>query len=192
MGSSFIFYVAANHTIFFFPFENPNFLTVFISWLNLDLGIETCFYDGMDSYGKLMLQLVFPAYVFVLILVFIALHDRSQKVARIIGKMNPEATLYTLILLSYSKFIMEALQLAYLAYPQNKFVWFYDGNVSYFALSHIPRFLVAFIIIIFAIVDIVMLSCGHVLSRYSCFSNGPHTSTAHHAPLYSYNRYWQL
>ena len=32
----------------FLPFATPNFLTVFISWLNLDLGIETCFYNGMD------------------------------------------------------------------------------------------------------------------------------------------------
>ena len=24
-------------------------LIVFIDWLNLDLGVETCFYDGMDT-----------------------------------------------------------------------------------------------------------------------------------------------
>ena len=50
-----IFYaniLTANHSVFL-HFATPNFLTVFISWLNLDLGIETCFYDGMDSYGKL-------------------------------------------------------------------------------------------------------------------------------------------
>ncbi len=80
---------------------------------------------------------------------------------------------------------------AYLAYPQNKFVWFYDGNVSYFALSHIPRFLVAFIIVIFATVYIVMLSCGHVFSRYSKYKLFKwtthkyciHFMNAHHAPL---------
>ena len=198
-----IFYaniVSANQTLFF-PFENPNFLTVFISWLNLDLGIETCFYDGMDSYGKLMLQLVFPAYLFLLIFVFLVLHDRSQKFARIIGKMNPEATLYTLILISYSKLIriiIAALHLAYLAYPQNKFVWFYDGNVSYFAFSHIPRFLAAFIITLFAAVYIVMLSCGQVFSRYSKYKLFKwtthkyciHFMNAHHAPLNNDHRYW--
>ncbi len=198
-----IFYaniVSTNQTLFF-PFENSNFLTVFISWLNLDLGIETCFYNGMDSYGKLMLQLVFPAYLFLLIFVFLVLHDRSQKVARIIGKMNPEATLYTLILLSYSKLvriIIEALQSAYLGYPQNKFVWFYDGNVSYFAFSHIPRFLVAFIITLFAAVYIVMLSCGQVFSRYSKYKLFKwtthkyciHFMNAHHAPLNNDHRYW--
>ncbi len=59
-----IFYaniLAANRSNFI-PFHN--FLTVFVSWLNLDLGIETCFYDGMNSQAKVLLQLVFPAYLF--------------------------------------------------------------------------------------------------------------------------------
>ena len=46
-----IFYaniLTASHSLFL-PFATPNFLSVFVSWLNLDLGIETCFYDGMDS-----------------------------------------------------------------------------------------------------------------------------------------------
>ena len=37
-------------------------LRVFISFINLDLGIETCFYNGMDSYSKMWLQLFFPLY----------------------------------------------------------------------------------------------------------------------------------
>ena len=35
-------------------------LHVFISWINLDLGIEVCFYSGMDVYQKTWLQFVFP------------------------------------------------------------------------------------------------------------------------------------
>ena len=93
---------------------------------------------------------------------------------------------------------MEALQFAYLGYPQNKFVWFYDGNVSYFAFSHIPRFLVAFIIMIFAALYIVMLSCGHVFSRcskYKLFKWTTHKycihfMNAHHAPLNNDRRSW--
>ena len=44
------------------PFEETNFITVFISWLNLDLGIDTCYFPGMDTYIKTWLQLAFPAY----------------------------------------------------------------------------------------------------------------------------------
>ena len=49
-----IFYanvIAVNWSTFF-PSEGNNILTIFIAWLNLDLGIETCFYDGMDTYGR--------------------------------------------------------------------------------------------------------------------------------------------
>ena len=48
--SGLIFYaniVTANQSVFF-PSIETNVLTVFIAWLNLDLGIETCFFDGMD------------------------------------------------------------------------------------------------------------------------------------------------
>ena len=34
--------------------------STFIAWLNLDLGIETCFFENMDSYAKVWLQFVFP------------------------------------------------------------------------------------------------------------------------------------
>ena len=67
-----IFYaniVAANRAILF-PTLN-NFLTVFISWVNLDLGTETCFYNGMNSQAKVLLQLVFPAYLFLLMFLII-------------------------------------------------------------------------------------------------------------------------
>ena len=78
-----IFYaniLTANHSLFLPP-STSNFLTVFISWLNLDLGIETCFYDGMDSYGKFLLQLAFSTYVFILIGTIIALCEVSRKFA---------------------------------------------------------------------------------------------------------------
>ena len=57
-----IFYaniVAANqHT--FFP--STNIIAIFISWFNLELGIDTCFFDGMDFYWKTWIQLAFPTY----------------------------------------------------------------------------------------------------------------------------------
>ena len=33
-------------------------LSVFIAWVNLDFGVETCFYSGMDTYQKTWLQLL--------------------------------------------------------------------------------------------------------------------------------------
>ena len=64
-----IFYanvIQVNRSIFFPP-GGTNILTVFIAWLNLDLGIESCFFDGMSTYFFTWLQFVFPLYVWFLI-----------------------------------------------------------------------------------------------------------------------------
>ena len=50
----------------FFPSTNeimPAY--TFISLANLDLGIQTCFYNGMDDYAKMWLQLLFPFYLMI-------------------------------------------------------------------------------------------------------------------------------
>ena len=53
--------IRINDTIFFQNRSGySSFLSVFIAWINLDLGMETCFYNGLDSYAKTWLQFVFP------------------------------------------------------------------------------------------------------------------------------------
>ncbi len=46
----------------FFPSGEVSFFTVFLSWLNLDFGIESCFYDGLNAYTKTWLQFAFPIF----------------------------------------------------------------------------------------------------------------------------------
>ena len=197
-----IFYaniLTANHSLFL-PFATPNFLTVFISWLNLDLGIETCFYNGMDSYGKFLLQLAFPTYVFVLIGTTIVLCEMSKKFATLLGNRNPVAALCTLILLSYSKLIrtiITALQFTHLKYADgsHEIVWLYDANISYFTVSHIPRFIAAFIIVILGTIYTILLLFGQWFpywkftkwtknTKYNAFID------AYHAPFTPRHRYW--
>ena len=60
-----IFYaniLQANQYIFL-PWRFSHPLSVFIAWLNLDLGIETCFFHGINAYHKVWLQFVFPFYI---------------------------------------------------------------------------------------------------------------------------------
>ena len=40
---------------------------IFVSFANLNLGIETCFYNGMDDYTKTWLQFSFPIYLIMII-----------------------------------------------------------------------------------------------------------------------------
>ena len=40
-----------------------HFLQAFVAWLNLDFGIETCFFVGLNAYWKTWLQFLFPFYI---------------------------------------------------------------------------------------------------------------------------------
>ena len=97
--NSVIFYtnIVASNVSTFFPFSSSNFITVFIAWLNLDIGIDTCFFDGMDACWKLWIDVVFPAYLIFLVVMIIFISERSTRFARLIGRKNPVATLATLI-----------------------------------------------------------------------------------------------
>ena len=191
--------VAANRAIFF-PSLN-NFLTVFISWVNLDLGIETCFYDGMNSQANVLLQLVFPAYLLLLIFFIIVLSKYFDSFAKLLSNRNPVAALGTLILLSYSKllrFIVAALQYRVLEYSDRstETVWLYDGNVHYFTHNHIPQFVAAIIILIAGVLFTVLLFFGQWFPRCSkvmiwtknTYYNG--FKDAYHAAFPPKHRYW--
>ena len=151
--SGFIFYaniVSANSAVFF-PSSEPSFPTVFVAWLNLDLGIDVCFFDGLDMYIKTWLQLAFPVYIISLVVIIIIVSEYSTRFASLIGRKDPIATLATLILLSYSKLLsitITALSFAIINYPDKsqETVWLPDGNVKYFQGKHIALVIVALLI----------------------------------------------
>ena len=68
----------------------------------LELGIDTCYFLGMNAYIKTWLQLAFPAYVILLVVLVVIISSYSTEFSNLIGKKNPVATLATLILLSYT------------------------------------------------------------------------------------------
>ena len=43
------------------------FLSMFIAWLNLDLGVEVCFVNHLNTYTRTWLQFVFPIYIWLLV-----------------------------------------------------------------------------------------------------------------------------
>ena len=138
-----------------------NSLVGFISWLNLDLGIETCFYDGMSTYVKTWLQFIFPIYIWAIVGLIIFISQHSRRMSRILGS-NPVAVLATLILLSYAKMlrtIISALSFTTLQYPhdETQVVWLYDANIKYFSGKHIPLFVVALLFFVFLFLPYTLL-----------------------------------
>ena len=77
---------------------------VFITWLNLDFGIETCFINNLDMYTKTWLQFVFPLYLWALAGGIILVCHFSVRATRFFGN-NAVQVLATLFLLSYNKLL---------------------------------------------------------------------------------------
>ena len=192
-----IFYaniVAANHHIFF-PQSSSNPASIFIAWLNLDLGIQTCFYNGMDAYAKTWLDLVFPVYICVIVGFLVYISDII--VTNLLGS-SPVPVLATLFLLSYAKVlrtIIAALSLSILHYPhRNVLVWIHDANVS--LVKYIPLALL-FLLFLFLPYTLFLLLGQWLQSKsHLCLLSwvrNPKLKVildAYHAPYKTKHRYW--
>ena len=203
--NGFIFYadiVSAGSAVFL-PSSKPSFPSVFVAWLNLDIGIDVCFFYGLDAYIKTWLQLAFPAYIISLVVMVIIVSEYSPKFAGLIGKKDPVSTLATLILLSYAKLLsvtITALSYATLDYPNGKqeIVWLPDGNVKYFQGKHIPLVLVAVLIITLGLPYTILLFLWQWIvraPRWKIFKWTRNTKlnvfiATYHVPHNSKYRYW--
>ena len=185
-----------------FPSGETNILTVFIAWVNLDLGIETCFFDGMDAYSKAWLQYAFPVYVWVLVGAIILASRHSTRIVRSLGN-NPVAVLATLFLLSYAKLlrsIINPLYVTFLDYPSDtKAVWLVDGNVNYLKGKHILLFLTSLLALLLLFIPFtLLLLLGQWIQAHSerkCFTwiSDYRVTTfldVYHGPLKNKHRYW--
>ena len=158
-----IFYVnvvRANHAVFFPPGDRSVF-SVFIAWLNLDLGIETCFYDGLDGYAKTWLQLVFPIYIWAMVIVIIVLSRRYVLAAKLCGSHSVQV-LATLFLLSYAKVLRTIITtfsftIVELQNDSEMIVWLYDGNINYLGVKHVFLLFTALGFAIFYVLPFTML-----------------------------------
>ena len=161
--------VQANKLLFFSN-EN-NVLTVFIAWMNLDLGIPTCFYNGMDAYAQTWLQFAFPLYVWFLISLIIITSRYSTLMTKLMGS-NPIAVLATLLLMSYTKILKNIIGIyssVHLEYPDRKItVWFKDATVPYLESHHLVLAVSSSVFIaIFFFPYTIFLLLGYKIYSYS-------------------------
>ena len=197
----FIFYanvIKVNEHLLFPEKQTP--LTVFISWLNLDLGIETCFYDGLSAYVKVWLQFIFPLYIWSIAGLVIVLSRYSDRVAKVMGN-NLVPVLATLFLLSYAKLlrtIISALSFSMLTgTDSSKAVWSTDGNLNFFGAKHAPLFIaaVATLLILWLPYTLVLFlgqwlyRCNSQLVTCMLIKIKPFLD-AHYGPMKSNHRYW--
>ena len=187
-------------------------LSVFIAWVNLDFGVEVCFYPGMDTYQKTWLQFAFPLYIWTLVAAIIVAVHYSSRVMRIFG-LNNIAVLATLFLISYTK-ILKTITTA-LNFTQVLMgsasnvsdpllpytVWKPDGNIEYLKEKHIILFIASLLILLIVFLPYTLLlifgQCLRSMPIGRRFILGFTRSTAfvsildaYHAPYNKRHRYW--
>ena len=185
------------------PFEETNLVTVILSWLNLELGIDTCYFPGMDTYIKTWLQLVFPTYIIFLVVLVIIISSHSSRFSNLIGKKDPVATLATLILLSYAKLLevcFKSLSVGILQYPDSstEMVWLPDATVKYLSGKHVPLFFTSSFILLVGFVYTALLFSWQWfvrLSQWRVFSWSRYQKLqvfvqTYHTPYTPKCRYW--
>ena len=150
-----IFYaniIQAQRATFFTPESINSFLSKFIALLTLDQGIESCFYNGLDSYTETWLQFCFPLYIWLLMMAIIISSHYSSRASKLSGR-NAVQVLATLFLLSFTKvvrLVIDVVSFTILVYPdgQTKAVWLYDGNIEFLRGKHIPLFIASLLLLI--------------------------------------------
>lgn len=199
-----IFYaniVKINELNFFSGKRATKYFSWFTSWINLDFGIETCFFDGMASYTKIWLQFAFPFYLWFLMICIILLSRRSYRISKLMGR-HSISVLATVLLLSFTKILRTCIliwQLSSLKCGSHKYyVWSVDPSIDYFSSKHLLMFLFALIVFLFLALPYTLLLLFSPLiegyfSRYKCcrwWVKLKPLFDAYNGPYHDKHRYW--
>ena len=193
--------IDANQNIFL-PSDFFRGYTIFISWLNLDFGIQTCFYDGMNQLEYAAWQFVFPLYLWLMVGGIVLACRYSMKISAFFGSSNPVAVLATLILLTYNTLVQNIITIFSPAHlidlgDSTVVVWLYNGEISYATGFHIGLIVAAvvFLVLFFAPYTLV-LTAAQLLQKLDCTSKILQRLrlipfiNAYQAPFKPAHRYW--
>ena len=195
----FIFYaniVSINSAIFFPQSSSNNPSYVFISLANLDLGIDVCFYDGMDEYAKMWLQLLYPSYLICIASTLIVASRYISKVQQLTAH-RALPVLATLFMLSYTKILRMVCSVVF-AYtkltqlPSLKatVVWSVDANVTLFGVKFAILFIACIVIFLLLIPFSVILTFTRLLSRFKIVQRFKPLIDAFQGPYKTGYYYW--
>ena len=184
-----------------FPQESSGvllFLRIFIAWLNLDFGIETCFFVGLDAFWKTLLQYIFPIYIWAIVLIIILGAKYSTRLTKLFGSRTV-SILSTLALLSYMKLLRNAivsLEYAHLDYYTSEgkirttVVWAVDGTLDYFRIPHAFLFIIALIILCLCLPYTLLLLLGRWLQEIPYFTRFHPIFDSYFASFKDRHHYW--
>ena len=147
-----------------------------LALINLGLGFETCFFDGMDEFSKAIVQFIFPFYLMaLLIIIIIAAHKYNLKVFQIrFVARRSVPVLATIMLLTYSGLInavIYGLQYTHLynvGSGTHQVVWLLQPKLKYFEGKHIVVGVLCLFVTLFYLLPLTIVTLfGDLFRRCS-------------------------
>ena len=181
----------------FFPSDHQTtFIYTIASFGNLNLGITTCFYSGMDDYIKVWLQLLFPSYLILLTILLIITSHYSTTVHRLTARRGL-SVLSTLFVLSYMK-ILSTVSSVLFNYssithiPSKKTIhtWSVDANIPVLGIKFISLFIVCLIPFAMVLLFNIMVLFSKALVKYKCINKFKPLLDAYPRPYKTKFYYW--
>ena len=197
--NGFILYVniiSINTPVFFIELNHFTPTYTFISIANFDLGIQTCFYNGMDDYAKMWLQLAFPFYL-IFIATLIIITSRYSTTIQRLTACRALPVLATLFLLSYTKILRIVSSvlffystITHLPSKHTTLVWSVDANVPLFGVKFTILFIVCLILFLILVPFNVILLFTRALSRFKFVGKFKPLLDAYQGPYKDKYYYW--
>ena len=131
-----------------------------IALLNLDLGVETCFYHGMTEYDKTWLQFAFPSYL-LFIVAMLAYASRYCSSVEKLTRRRVIPVIATIFLLSYSKLLLvtdKALRSYIILYGfdnSKTTMWMWDTSVPLFGIKFSCLFIASLLLALVILLPII-------------------------------------
>ena len=192
-----IFYVniiSINYSQFCFDSHSPD--CTILSLFNLDLGIETCFYDGMDGYTKMWLQLVFPLYLMLIAFSLIIGSRYSTKLQRLTANRVLKV-LATIFFLSYTKILLTVCQVLFFFSSFTHFpskdttlVLSVDTGVVLFGVKFCILYTICLILFIILLIFNTLLLFPRTVSRWSFINHFKPLLDAYFGPYRQKYSFW--
>ena len=197
--NAFILYVniiSINTSVFFPSINHFTPVHTFISLVNLDLGIQICFYNGMDDHTKILLQLAFPLYLIFIATLIIITSRHCTTIQRLTAR-RVLPVLATLFLLSYTKILRIVSNVLFfystitnLPSKHTMLVWSVDANVPLFGLKFTILFILCLILFLILIPFNIILLFTRTLSRSRFINKFKPLLDAYHGPYKDKYYYW--
>ena len=163
-----------NRELFFPTPETFTLIASVFAWLNLDIGVSACSYNGFDGFAQVLTSFFWPVFIWIILGILIYVSSKPRQIAKLVGK-NIVKVLATLILIAYTKIlqtegaVFNCVMIHYPAWNSSihRYHWLVDGNVSCRQGKHLILVVIGVLFGLATVCFTLTLLCIQPLQRYS-------------------------